>query len=39
LSAQNPRGISALLARACRLGALVAGRDGACPEYRIEEID
>jgi len=34
----NPREISLLLARACRLGALVASRDGACPEYRIEEI-
>ncbi len=27
-----------ILARACRLGALVASRDGACPEYRLEEI-
>lgn len=32
------REISPLLARACRLGALVAARDGACPDYRIEEI-
>jgi len=37
-SAPNPREISPILARACRLGALVASRDGACPKYRIEEI-
>ena len=37
-SAPDTREMSLLLARACRLGALVASRDGACPEYRIEEI-
>jgi fructokinase len=33
-----PETLPALLARACRLGALVASREGACPEYRREEI-
>jgi fructokinase len=35
----DPAQIQPLLARACRLGALVASRDGACPEYRLEEIE
>ena len=38
VSAPHPRDLSPLLARACCLGALVAARDGACPEYRLEEI-
>jgi fructokinase len=37
-SVPNSRDLTSLLARACRLGALVSSRDGACPEYRIEEI-
>jgi fructokinase len=35
----DPAQIQPLLVRACRLGALVASRDGACPEYRLEEIE
>jgi len=38
-SIPDPVQIQPLLARACRLGALVASRDGACPEYRLEEIE
>jgi fructokinase len=34
----RPKQMEKILARACRLGALVASRDGACPEYRMDEI-
>jgi fructokinase len=33
-----PKAMALWLARACRLGALVAGRDGACPDYDPAEI-
>jgi fructokinase len=35
----GPEKIQKILTRACRLGALVASREGACPEYQLQEIE